>query len=70
MGPTKGGSSKGSVSSARVGRTHKDMGTASGKGSGANRRDSATNTSKVGGDTLRYRSGDVKRSSTTMAKYK
>lgn len=71
MGPTKGSTGKRGVSQARVGKTHTDMGTSSGKGSGVNRRDSATNTRKVGGSsTMSYRSGDVKRSFGSNAKYK
>lgn len=71
MATSKGSTSKGSVSGARVGHTHTPMGKAAGKGgSGANRRDSATNTStSAGGSTLRYRSGDVKRTTGSMAKY-
>lgn len=71
MGPSKGSTGKGSVTNARVGKTHKDMGAGSGKGSGNNKRDSAMNTSgSGGGSTLKYRSGDVKRSTGSMSKYK
>jgi hypothetical protein len=69
MGPSKGSTGKGSVTNARVGKTHKDMGAGSGKGSGHNKRDSAINTSSVGGSTMKYRSGDVKRSTGSLSKY-
>jgi hypothetical protein len=70
MGPSKGSTSKGRVTEARIGKTHKDMGAGSGKGSGNNKRDSAVNTSSAGGSTMKYRSGDVKRSTGSLAKYK
>lgn len=71
MGPNKGSTSKGSVTSARVGKTHTPMGAKSGKGAGVNTRDSAKNTStSSGGSTLRYRSGDVKRSTGSFSSYK
>jgi hypothetical protein len=72
MGPTKGGSSKGRVSErARGQHAHADGQGAGKGGSGANRRDSATDTSATsGGSTLKYRSGDVKRSTGSNAKYK
>ena len=69
--PTKGSTGKGRVTDARVGKTHKDMGTGSGKGSGTNKRDSATATgTSSGGKTLKYRSGDVTRSTGSFSKYK
>lgn len=67
---SKGGSGKASVSQARIGKTHKPMASGTGKGSGA-KKDSATNTSSYGGGkTLRYRSGDVTRTTGSNAKYK
>jgi hypothetical protein len=70
MGPSKGSSSKGRVTSARVGKTNKPMGAGSGTGSGHTKRDSATNTNTSGGgSTLKYRSGDVKRSTGSFSKY-
>lgn len=71
MGPTKGSGGKGRVSNARVGKVHKDMGTASGKGSGVTKRDSAIATgTSSGGKTLKYRSGDVTRSTGSFKSYK
>jgi hypothetical protein len=69
MGPSKGSSGKGRVSDARVGKTHKDGGPGAGKGSGNTKRDSAIATSSSGGGTLKYRSGDVKRSTGSFSKY-
>lgn len=61
---------KGSVSNARVGKTHTPSAT-SGKGSGATKRDSAKATgTPSGGSTLRIRSGDVKVTTGSNAKYK
>lgn len=71
MGPSKSMSGKGSVSGARVGKTHKPMGSMAGKGSGNTKRDSAVATgTPVGGKTLRYTSGDVKRSTGSFKSYK
>lgn len=71
MGPSKGSTGKGSVTSARVGNTHTPMGKMSGKGSGNTRRDSATATgTSSGGGTLKYRSGDVKRSTGSFKSYR
>jgi hypothetical protein len=70
MGPSKGSSGKGRVSDARVGKTHKDDGPGAGKGSGeheARLRDRTARSS--GGGTLKYRSGDVKRSTGSFSKY-
>jgi hypothetical protein len=68
---SKGSTGKGKVTNARVGKTETPMGKAGGKGSGATKRDSAKNTStSSGGSTLRYRSGDVKRSTGSFKSYK
>lgn len=68
---TKGSASKGMVTKAREGSTHTEMGKTSGTGSGMNKRDSATNTSNMTGrEVLKYRSGDVKRSTGSFKSYK
>lgn len=72
MGPSKGGTGKGRVTSARVVKTDKTS-AMSGKGAGVNKRDAAkagAGSKASGGSTLRYRSGDVKRSVGSFAKYK
>jgi hypothetical protein len=67
----KGSTSKGSVTKAREGSTHTEMGKASGTGAGINKRDSATNTSNMRGrEVLKYRSGDVTRSTGSFKSYK
>ncbi len=59
------------MKSATFGRTHTPMGKKSGSGSGHTKRDSAVATgTSSGGKTLRYRSGDVKRSTGDFKKYK
>jgi hypothetical protein len=71
MGPSKGSTGKGSVTNARVGKMDKPVGKTGGKGSGMTTRDSAKNTStSSGGKTLRYRSGDVKRSTGSFSSYR
>lgn len=70
-GYSGGGSSKGSTSTPRIGKTHVPIGAKSGKGAGVNARDSAKATgTPSGGGTLKYRSGDVKRSSGSFKGYK
>lgn len=67
---TKGSTSKGRVTTAREGSTHTYMGKGSGRGAGVNTRDPAVEkTSSGAGSTLKYRSGDVKRSTGSMKKY-
>jgi hypothetical protein len=71
MNVSKASTGKSRVTKAREGSTHTEMGKGSGKGAGVNKRDSAKNTSgNSGGGTLKYRSGDVKRSTGSFAKYK
>jgi len=71
MSTSKGSTSKGSVTSARIGKTHKPMGAMGGRGSGNTARDSATATGTPGGGgTLKYRSGDVKRSTGSFKSYR
>lgn len=66
-GYSGGASGKGSVTSARVGKTHTPMGKMSGKGG----RDAAVEkNSSSGGGTLKYRNGDVKRSTGSFKSYK
>lgn len=67
MKVSKGSQSSGRVTQARVGKTHTPMGKMAGK---AGRDSAVAKSNSAGGSTLRYRSGDVKRSTGTFKDYK